>query len=279
MADTPDGRRPRNGGFLGSLKEALAAASRDETGRAIERALALPSPDTIPPVRPPTAEATDLPSDAPATPAAVGAPAATRTDRDAPLSAAEAARDARGVTSLELQDRNMDFDGTNTTRYVRGPRSAEPPGAPADGPGYEPSPPRTQLVRGRQAMKRGQFVSDPVVGWLVVVGGPGLGAYRPVFEGNNTVGRAATNRIALDFGDEAISAEEQAYLRYDSSDRTFLLVPNMSKTNIVSVNNTKPTAAVELKAMDVVTMGRTQLVFMPFCGPDFDWSEISESRD
>ena len=30
---------------------------------------------------------------------------------------------------------------------------------------------------------------DPVVGWLVVVGGPGLGAFRPIYEGNNTVGR------------------------------------------------------------------------------------------
>ena len=28
--------------------------------------------------------------------------------------------------------------------------------------------------------------------------------------------------------------------------------------------------------MDVITMGRTQLVFVPFCGPDFDWSALSE---
>ena len=32
--------------------------------------------------------------------------------------------------------------------------------------------------------------------------------------------------------------------------------------------------AVELTQMDVISMGRTQLVFVPFCGPDFDWSAL-----
>jgi len=112
----------------------------------------------------------------------------------------------------------------------------------------------------------------------VVVGGPGLGAFRPIFEGNNTIGRGPGQRIPIDFGDEAISAEEQAYIRYDSVDRKFLLVPNMAKTNIVAVNDQKPTSAVVLSAMDLVTMGRTQLCFVPFCGGDFDWAELSELK-
>jgi hypothetical protein len=138
--------------------------------------------------------------------------------------------------------------------------------------------PRTMLVRGKQKIERASFHQDPVVAWLVVVGGPGLGAFRPVYEGNNTIGRAATQRIPIDFGDDGISSEEQAYLRYDSADRRFLFVPNLSKTNVVSVNNAKPTAAVELSAMDVIMVGRTQLAFVPFCGPDFDWAELSEDK-
>ena len=118
-----------------------------------------------------------------------------------------------------------------------------------------------------------------VTQWLVIVGGPGLGAFRPVYEGNNTIGRAPSNRIPLDFGDETISSEEQAYIRYDSADRAFLFVPNLSKTNVVVVNSKKPTSAVDLSAMDVIVMGRTQLVFMPFCGAEFDWSEITETKD
>jgi hypothetical protein len=135
---------------------------------------------------------------------------------------------------------------------------------------------RTTLVRGKQQVTRGAFDQDPVVGWLVVVGGPGIGQYRAIFEGNNAIGRAASNRIPIDFGDDAISAEEQAYIRYDSAERSFLFVPNLAKTNVVSVNEKRPTGAVELSQMDVITMGRTQLVFVPFCGPDFDWAALQE---
>jgi hypothetical protein len=30
--------------------------------------------------------------------------------------------------------------------------------------------------------------------------------------------------------------------------------------------------------MDVITMGRTQLVFVPFCGAEFDWAELTDSK-
>jgi len=134
-------------------------------------------------------------------------------------------------------------------------------------------------VRGKQKIARQHFHQDPVVGWLVIVGGPGLGAYRQIYEGNNTLGRASSQRIPLDYGDDAISSEEQAYIRYDSAERTFLFVPNLAKTNVVAINDKRPTAAVTLQAMDVIMVGRTQLVFVPFCGPEFDWSEISEAKD
>jgi ribosomal protein S12 len=52
----------------------------------------------------------------------------------------------------------------------------------------------------------------------------------------------------------------------------------MAKTNVVSVNSKKPTSAVALAAMDVITMGRTQLAFIPFCGEDFDWSELGDVK-
>ncbi len=135
---------------------------------------------------------------------------------------------------------------------------------------------KTQVVRGQKRPIRTDFHQEPVVAWLVVIGGPGLGAFRPVFEGNNTIGRAATQRIPINFGDDTISAEEQAYLRYDSADRQFLFVPNLAKTNVVSVNDAKPTSAVKLAPMDVVTIGQTQLVFVPFCGDEFDWSELAD---
>ncbi|MFN3868974.1 MAG: FHA domain-containing protein, partial [Hyphomicrobiaceae bacterium] len=170
--------------------------------------------------------------------------------------------------TVALRDRGLDSDIPPTTRVMRAAKSPMAEDAP-----------RTQLVRGKQKVSRGEFVQDPVVGWLVVVGGPGLGAFRPIFEGNNTIGRAKSQRIPLDFGDDAISSEEQAYIRYDSAERSYLFVPNLAKTNVVSVNEKRPTGAVELAHMDVITMGRTQLVFVPFCGAEFDWSELQDVKD
>jgi hypothetical protein len=258
MADDQD-RRSR---FLGSLKDALVAASREDDNAVLhlERTKLLGRP------------AAALP--APRGSASEGASAMGDKAASGVPSAAEAARDARGGPIVTGADRHIEMDPP-TTRVVRG--VARDVAAAIGAGGDEPAE-RTQFVRGRQKVERTTFHQDPVVAWLVVVGGPGLGAYRPVYEGNNTLGRSSQQRIPIDFGDDAISSEEQAYIRYDSADRTFLFVPNLAKTNVVSVNDKKPTSAVPLAAMDVIGVGRTQLVFVPFCGPDFDWSELSDGK-
>jgi len=237
-----DGKRARSGQpapaasipnrILGSLREALAAASRDVTGEA------------------PADERTELlPRDR---------PAGDHSDADPHSGAAPAGANAA-----------QRAQGQSAAEALRAAKSPAPPGEGA----------RTQLVRGNPKVAHGDFHQDPVVGWLVVVGGLGLGAFRPIYEGNNAIGRSATQRIAIDFGDDTISAEEQAYIRYDSVDRSFLFVPNLGKTNIVAVNNNRPTSAVKLQAMDMITMGRTQLAFVPFCGEDFDWSELTALKE
>ncbi|HEX9881183.1 MAG TPA: FHA domain-containing protein [Hyphomicrobium sp.] len=253
----PQGAKP--GRFLGSLKDALAAASRDDTHRG---AKAQPAPDTralaAANAKEATQKDTPIAGEAPKEAAPAGAG----------LSAAEAAREVKAQTSLSPQSKHLEFAAPPTTRVVRGHAQPDVDDAP-----------RTQLVRGKVQVKRGTFEQDPVVGWLVVVGGPGIGSYRPIFEGNNTIGRSPSQRVPLDFGDESISSEEQAYIRYDSSARSFLFVPNLSKTNVVSLNDKRPTGAVELSQMDVITMGRTQLVFVPFCGMDFDWAELTDANN
>ncbi|MFA5950164.1 MAG: FHA domain-containing protein [Hyphomicrobium sp.] len=247
---------PRAGGFLGSLKDALAAASRDDTGRNEAGRNEAQKP-----------EAAIKALEGPAVVAKTEAEPVTQARKELMSpSAAEAAREVRG--SAGPDGRHVEIDAPPTTRVLRGSGKASERASEAA--------PRTTLVRGRMQVKRGTFEQDPVVGWLVVVGGPGIGQFRPIFEGNNTMGRSAQNRIAIDFGDDAISSEEQAYIRYDSAERSFLFVPNLAKTNIVSINEKRPTGAVELQQMDVITMGRTQLVFVPFCGADFDWSALSE---
>ncbi len=265
MAEDRDRAAARGPGkFLGSLREALAAAGKDDTNRLAAANDAAAKKQATPPASPPLG----LPAPPAASLEDAEATVLIRKDQPAPT-AAEAARTARaGMPNIPPIDKHVEFDAPPTTRVVKAQASS-----PAEAGG------RTQLLRGKHVVKRSRFHQDPVVGWLVIVGGLGLGSFRPIYEGNNTIGRASTQRIPIDFGDDAISSEEQAYIRYDSSDRSFLFVPNLAKTNVVSVNDKRPTAAVVLAAMDVVTMGRTQLVFVPFCGPEFDWSELPDIKD
>jgi hypothetical protein len=244
--------------ILGSLRDALNAAGREERSGEITV-----GPRTEGPAK-------TIPAEAAATP--VAKPAASRTADVAtvsmaqPTSAADAVREAKAPTRTHFEASEP------TTLATRAP--AKPGKAAAD-----LQPTKTLIVRGRPKSVTAALHQDPVVGWLVVVAGHGLGAFRPLFEGNNTIGRGQNQRVPIDFGDEAISSEEQAYIRYDSMDRSFLFVPNLSKTNIVAINDRKPTAAVKLELMDVITMGRTKLAFVPFCGEDFDWSELADLKE
>jgi hypothetical protein len=239
--------------MMGSLREALAAAGRSEGSPASTN---MAHDGKSLPVVPLAAPAALIP---PAPPVPVPASQVAPTERKTVPSAAQAAAEARAAAPADAPQTKVMRPGMMRQRADDGAA-------------------RTQLVRGKSMVKRTEFHQDPVVAWLVVIGGPGLGAFRPIFEGNNTVGRSTGQRVPIDFGDETISSEEQAYIRYDSVDRRFLLVPNLAKTNIVAVNDTKPTSAVELTAMDVITMGHTQLVFVPFCGSDFDWGELTEMK-
>lgn len=281
--DNNDNAGKKQGKFLGSLRDALAAASRDDTTR-ITGLDPITTPDRSGEQAAVDGTASEQPSnqeppaEAPRsdTEAAANESGTPRHDMPPPLplpSATEAARQARGGTpNIPPADHHIEYDSPPTTRVMRQTTQAEGGDMNSD------QEARTQMVRGRQDVERGDFKQDPVVGWIVVVGGPGIGSFRPIFEGNNTVGRAKSNRVAIDFGDDTISAEEQAYIRYDSADRSFLFVPNMAKTNVVSVNDKRPATAVPLQSMDVITMGRTQMVFVGFCGPDFDWGELTELK-
>lgn len=279
--------------LLGSLKDALLAASRESTDRpepltapltADERARARSDAPIavelahVPPTQavqserqvPMTAEIKDAVPDRPITRhAAVPSVLAASPAHPPAQAPAHAQIPLTGRVPVDAATLSDPVPRTRPAPRGQGARAS----SAGDGDG------RTQLIRGKQKVSRARFHQDPVVGWLVVVGGPGLGAHRSIYEGNNTVGRASSQRIPIDFGDDTISGEEQAYIRYDSSDRSFLFVPNLAKTNVVQVNDRKPTGAVALQAMDVITMGRTQLVFVPFCGSEFDWAELSDVRE
>lgn len=119
-------------------------------------------------------------------------------------------------------------------------------------------------------------VDAPVAGWIVVVNGPGRGGFRPVYVGMNSVGRAPSQRIVLDFGDETISREEHAFITYDDETRTFYL-QHGGKSNLVRLGDAPVLAPTVLKPNDHFRIGNTTFRFVPCCGPDFCWTTEGES--
>ena len=200
--------------ILGTLRDALQAASRELTGEVSGRGRALRQPPTGS-QSPATADRAPVLATIP-TPAQRPAPPAGSAFGQ-PVSAAQALREAKSPAPAEPE-----AAAEPTTRVVHAAAATLKPAPPLPVPDDVG---RTQAVRGRPKVTRSTFHSDPVVGWIVVVGGPGLGAFRPIYEGNNTLGRSKGQRIPIDFGDDFISAEEQAYVRYDWSIARSCLFP------------------------------------------------------
>ena len=111
---------------------------------------------------------------------------------------------------------------------------------------------------------------DPVVGWVTVVKGKGRGQSRPVYYGQNAVGRAPNHRVPLDFGDQRMSRDVHAYIVYDEVDRKYYLRDNGQRNPIRHKGNIV-LAATELKDRDEFTIGETTLMFVTLCNATFDW--------
>lgn len=113
---------------------------------------------------------------------------------------------------------------------------------------------------------------DPIVGWLVIVDGPGRGHALQLGHGMNSIGRADGQRCRLDFGDTEISRKTHATLTYDPRGRKFYLMHGGGQ-NLTYIGETPVLSPVVLNGGELISMGKTTLKFVPLCGPDFDWSQ------
>lgn len=115
---------------------------------------------------------------------------------------------------------------------------------------------------------------DLVRGWLVVVSGPGQGRSVEIGTGQNQIGRDATNRIALPFGDRTISRETHAVVVYDPKSRSFFVSNNQVGANLTYLNGDVVLSHSKLTLGDQIQIGSTYLRFVPLCGEAFDWSDV-----
>lgn len=109
----------------------------------------------------------------------------------------------------------------------------------------------------------------PVVGWLVSVDGPSKGTDYRIHTGYNYIGRADHSDIAIK-GDQTISREKHALVGYDDREKVFFFAPSDGKS-IVRVNGKMIMSPVQLNIYDRLTIGNTELMFVPLCGDKFSW--------
>ncbi|MBS1830971.1 MAG: FHA domain-containing protein [Acidobacteria bacterium] len=110
---------------------------------------------------------------------------------------------------------------------------------------------------------------DPVVGWLVCVDGPGKGKDYRIHTERNFIGRAATMDISI-AGDDTISRERHAIVTFDPKKKQFWIQPGES-TGLVYLNEEAIYVPQQLKERDVIEVGQTKLVFVPFVNESFQW--------
>ncbi|WP_113905866.1 FHA domain-containing protein [Aliidiomarina celeris] len=115
--------------------------------------------------------------------------------------------------------------------------------------------------------------SLPVVGWLVVVEGPGCGADFRLIQGENKIGRGDDMEVCLNFAehsDDTVSREAHAVVVYDNYANEFFIERGNSR-NLPQLNGVTIRRDQTLKANDIIQLGATKLRFVPFCGDQFTW--------
>lgn len=110
---------------------------------------------------------------------------------------------------------------------------------------------------------------EPIVGWLVCVEGPEKGKDYHLWARINTIGRSERMDVCIK-DDQTISRENHARIAYDPKHNNFQLIPAESINNIY-LNDEPVYIPAKLSAYDVIELGDSKMIFVPFCCDRFRW--------
>ena len=164
-------------------------------------------------------------------------------------------------------------DDLEKTRILSRPTTE--PAEPEEFPMAQADDDKTVILRPSSRSREAgseDAMADPLVGWLVVIAGPGQGNFARLGHGMNSIGRAEGQRCRLDFGDTEISRKVHATITYDPRGRKFYLMHGGGQ-NLTYIGETPVLQPALLSGGELISLGKTLLKFIPLCGPDFDWSQ------
>jgi hypothetical protein len=167
-----------------------------------------------------------------------------------------------------------DIEGGERTRPVQGgPPPLPPPGVVAGPPPPPPLPPPPLPKPGatrRAGAEAPGAKNDPVVGWLVCLAGPDRGRDFRLHAEKNFIGRSPAMDVCV-ASDESVSRDRHALVIFDPKKQTFWAVPG-DATGLLYRNGDLVHAPTQMHRDDVLEVGQTKLVLIPFCGEKYSWS-------
>ena len=116
--------------------------------------------------------------------------------------------------------------------------------------------------------------TEPVVGWLVCTEGPHFGEDFRLKSGRNFIGRSTGMDVAIT-KDSTVSRERHTAVVYEPRGNLFIVQPGDSK-ELSYLNGDVVLSPTRINANDRLSIGQTELMFIPCCTADFKW-EIKDS--
>ncbi len=218
-----------------------------------------------------------VPVDIPSTPRPEDAPRLANREADKAGGPGSASSGDDPTASPSRSQRSPLFPEEPPTKPVT--RSA---GGGARGATQESGGPRTVIAGGRRrAAGKGAEggdepgMADSVVGWLVVVDGPGKGSSVRLGNGQNGIGRGQNCRVRLNFGDQQISRNDHAVLTYDPRGNRFYIRQGQG-VNLVYLDENPVLETTPLRPGSRIALGETTLRFIAFCDDEFTWLDQEE---
>lgn len=118
----------------------------------------------------------------------------------------------------------------------------------------------------------GDMKTEPVTGWFVAISGEHFGEDFKLKSGRNFIGRSPEMDVAL-VADNSISREKHAVILYEPRSNTFMVQPGDAK-ELFYLNDKVVLEATKINANDIISLGETNLLFIPCCSSKFNWDDV-----
>ena len=115
---------------------------------------------------------------------------------------------------------------------------------------------------------------DPVCGWFVCVEGTDKGRDFRIKTERNFIGRGTNMDIVIN-GDDSISRENHASITFNPRNLKFTVATGEGR-GLIYLNSEVIETSTEVVEYDVLEIGSTKLLFIPFSTERFSWKEEAE---